>query len=469
MAYRVGRAVGAGWLEENAATVALELAAGTSGLIADDGYRATQATIRSGLEAGMQEPLEPLRERELRLPGAVVTGPSERRASVLRWHGDKSHATTPQWLVKKMLLRYGVAIMSGQWSAGKTFMALELAYRVATDEFFAGRRVKRTGGTLFFAVEAEGDVPVRLEGLVRERSKDPSVLLPFAWVGEKLRLRDPGAADGLIKLAREAAAAMKERFGVDLALIVIDTMAAAAGFESENDAAQAQQVMNVLHELAQATGALVLVVDHFGKDQERGTRGSYAKEASADNILALFTDQTLNGTVTKRSLALRKIRGGTPGYEVGFELSSVRLGVDEDGDEINTCVVKFLDGPIVREPASAWKGLQDLKQAVYVALGAARQKLRPFGFEGPLVEATPLDAVRMEFYRAHPAEGDDQQQKKEARRKAFKRQLDKARLRGVVATRDIDGVDMIWLASSEGSGVIRPPTSSSGADDTDFG
>jgi hypothetical protein len=261
---------------------------------------------------------------------------------------------------------------------------------------------------------------------------------------------------------------MKEKFGVDLALIIIDTMSAAAGFENENDAAQGQQVMDVLHEVARATGALVMVVDHFGKDQERGTRGTYAKEASADCILALFTDQALNGTVTKRSLALRKIRGGTPGYEVGFELSPVKLGVDEDGDEINTCTVKFLDGPMVHGPAaSGWTGLHDLKKAIYVALGASRQKLRPFGFEGPLVEATKLDLVRIEFYRAYPSEGSDQQQKKEARRKAFKRKLERAIERELVATRDIDGVDVIWLASSEGGGV-RHPTPPSGGD-KDFG
>lgn len=104
-----------------------------------------------------------------------------------------------------------------------------------------------------------------------------------------------------------------------------------------------------------------------------------------------------------------------------------------------------------------------------MALGASRRKLRPFGFDGPLVEAAPLDAVRMEFYRAHPAEGDDQHKKKDARRKVWGRKLSSARDRGLVVTREIDGVDMIWLASSEGGGITRHPTGSSGDDDKDFG
>lgn len=450
--YRVGRAVASGWVDENAATRMLTQAAATNGLVGDDGLRSVEATIRSGLQAGMQKPLEPLQDRELRLPGAIVTGLDNvgRPKSALHWHGNDNDATTPRWLVKKMLLQSGVAIMSGQWSSGKTFVALELAYCVAMGEPFAGRLVKRPGGTLFFAAEAEGDIPIRLRGLVTERSQDPSTLLPFAWVGEMPRLRDPEAANHLAELAHEAADGMKDKFGVELALIVIDTMAAAAGFDNENDASEAQQVMTVLHALARQTGALVLVVDHFGKDADRGTRGSIAKESSADNVLALLADQRLTGAVSGRTLVLRKLRGGVTGYQVAFELAPVKLGVDEDGDEITTCVVRFLDGPVPRNASGAvWNRLQDLRQAVDVGLGISRQKLRPFGADGPLVEATPLDTVRMEFYRAYPAEGDDQHQRKDARRKAFWRKLGKAKERGLVATRDIDGVDWIWFASSD--------------------
>jgi hypothetical protein len=70
----------------------------------------------------------------------------------------------------------------------------------------------------------------------------------------------------------------------------------------------------------------------------------------------------------------------------------------------------------------------------------------------------------MEFYRAYPAEGNEHQ-KKEARRKAFARKLERAIQRNLVATRDIDGVDVIWLATFEGGG-LRHPTP---PDDKDFG
>ena len=45
--------------------------------------------------------------------------------------------------------------------------------------------------------------------------------------------------------------------------------------------------MAVLTALALRLKCLVLVVDHFGKAAETGTRGGSAKEGSADAVLAI--------------------------------------------------------------------------------------------------------------------------------------------------------------------------------------
>ena len=73
-----------------------------------------------------------------------------------------------------------------------------------------------------------------------------------------------------------------------LGLIVIDTIAACAGYTKagdENDAATGQAVMNVLKVAAQELNCFVLGVDHFGKNLDAGTRGASSKEASADVVL----------------------------------------------------------------------------------------------------------------------------------------------------------------------------------------
>jgi hypothetical protein len=73
--------------------------------------------------------------------------------------------------------------------------------------------------------------------------------------------------------------------------------------------------------------------------------------------------------------------------------------------------------------------------------------VRPF-LDGPAVRACDIELVRTEFYRQWPADGTEKQ-KTDARRKAFGRSVKDAIARGVVASRDVDGVQLIWLATQE--------------------
>lgn len=56
MAATVGQLVAAGMLDEGQVAAALLRATERSGLLADDGIRQREATIRSGLRAGMANP-----------------------------------------------------------------------------------------------------------------------------------------------------------------------------------------------------------------------------------------------------------------------------------------------------------------------------------------------------------------------------------------------------------------------------
>jgi hypothetical protein len=70
---------------------------------------------------------------------------------------------------------------------------------------------------------------------------------------------------------------MRQDFGVDLVAIFLDTMGLSACYENEDKAAQVQRVVSGLFKLSDETGALVIGVDHYGKDQSAGLRGSSAK------------------------------------------------------------------------------------------------------------------------------------------------------------------------------------------------
>jgi hypothetical protein len=120
-----------------------------------------------------------------------------------------------------------------------------------------------------------------------------------------------------------------------LVLIIIDTLSASADFTDANYAAEGQRVMNRLNELSRRTGAFTLAVDHFGKVVETGTRGTSAKEAAADVVLALLADRDIAGNVSHTRLAVRKLRGGATGAEIPFDLRVVDLG-----DGVTTCIIE---------------------------------------------------------------------------------------------------------------------------------
>ena len=63
IAYRLGRMVARGWLSRQEVELRLLAAAHACGLVGDDGEHSARATIKSGLEAGLQQPHPDLEER----------------------------------------------------------------------------------------------------------------------------------------------------------------------------------------------------------------------------------------------------------------------------------------------------------------------------------------------------------------------------------------------------------------------
>jgi hypothetical protein len=65
-----------------------------------------------------------------------------------------------------------------------------------------------------------------------------------------------------------------------------------------------------------------------------------------------------------------------------------------------------------------------------------------------LVPTCDVEAVRAEFYRQYAADGTETQ-KSDARRQAFNRAVKASQASGLVAIREVDGTQLIWLAKPE--------------------
>ena len=447
-AFRLGTMVARGWISSAKVFDALFDAAASCGLNTDDGEEATRSTLKSGLDDGVKCPHPDLDDTSRQ--DETYTDPPT--GTSWKYHTDAAPMLL-RWLIKGVLPETGAALMSGQWGTFKTTVALDVSVCVMADLLFAGQhRVKRRGAVLYIALEGEGTLSARLSAIAAHRGV--SGPLPFAWRGDCPALTNKGAADKLCAIVGEAVADLDRNFGLPVVLIWIDTVITAAGHDDggDNDTAASQKVMSVLRLVSSHTGALVAGIDHFGKVVETGTRGSSAKEGAADTVIALLADRELSGDVKNTRLAVRKQRDGVSGIEIPFAVRMAEIGTDDDGDPVTAPVI---DWNVTQQTAQAdarWTpSMQLLRRILMTVLVDSGQACRPF-LDGPEVRACDIELVRAEFYRQHAADGTDKQ-KADARRQAFNRSVKETTARGLVATREVNGVQLIWLATWEGSNV----------------
>jgi hypothetical protein len=445
--FRLGTMAARGWINRTEIIDTLFTAAETCGLNADDGEEATRKTVESGLNNGEKHPhpdLDTGQQEDFTEPPATPAS----------WKYHTGVAPAPlRWLIKGILPETGAALMAGQWGAFKTTIALDASVCVMAQLPFAGRyRVKRPGAVLYIALEGEGMLSARLAAIAaHHRVIGP---LPFAWRGDCPALSNKNAAVALCDIADEAAAYLDHNFCLPAVLIWIDTVITAAGYNEggDNDTAAAQKVMSALRILSKHTGALVAGIDHFGKVVETGTRGSSAKEGAADTVIALLGDRELSGGVKNTRLAVRKQRDGVSGFEIPFTARMVETGTDDDGDPITAPVIEWQATQQTAQADARWTpSMQVLRRVLMTTLVDCGQNVRPF-LDGPEVRACDIEAVRPEFYRQYPADGTEKQ-RADARRQAFNRSIRESQARGLVASREVEGVQLIWLATTEPASV----------------
>ena len=367
-----------------------------------------------------------------------------------RSHRDRN-MPAPRHLIKGLLPEIGTGLLAGQSGVYKSFVGLKLAGAIATGQpFISGYSTKRQGATLIFCSEGAGELPVRLEALAQ--AEHGGRVLPIYYCDHPVALLDPLSVQGCIATASLANDAPMRDHKLPLVSIQFDTVLGCSGFRAsgdENDAVVGGKLMAALAEISQATGTFTLGIDHFGKSETTGTRGSSSKEARADVVLALLANKALSGEVSACRLAVRKSRSSHSGSQFAFTVRSVSFGLDEDDEPLSSLVVDFGETPVTPSAADqdGWtRSLAVLRRVMMALLVDAGEMIRPNPDE-PEVRAIHADTVREEFYRQHLADGAEDKQ--EAKRKAYGRAVRAAQAKGLVDVREIGGRTFLWLTARD--------------------
>lgn len=253
-----------------------------------------------------------------------------------------------EYLVKGLLAAGAMSVIYGPSNSGKTFLALDLAYRVAAGVYWHGRRVKQAT-VLYLATEGGSGLANRITALRDEHGGNA----PFYVLRAGINLLETDSSD--IPLIVDASLAAKEATGNDRLLIVVDTLSRAIAGGDENSSADMTRLVANVDMIRQQTGAHVLIVHHTGKDTARGARGHSSLRGAVDTEIEVTTPSEGDNA---RQAIVRKQRDYATGEAFDFALRVVELGVDQDGDMVTTCVAERIDN------SSAFGDTADMQRCV---------------------------------------------------------------------------------------------------------
>ena len=223
-----------------------------------------------------------------------------------------------KWLIYNILRENKMGAIYGQYSSGKSYVAVDIAMSVASGRDYLGQQVKK-GPVLYHAGEDLDGVLDRCDAwCVHNKVEFPE---NFHYNESALYLNDAAKMQGLVDVLTNEVP--------DCKLLVIDTWNRVLNGEDEqsNDS----RYLNALGEIMLERGLFVLIVHHAGKDVAKGPRGGSSFGAGMDHMYSTVVDSRRHQLI----LVNEKKKGGKIEGKWTFDFLEVPLGEgqeEENGD-----------------------------------------------------------------------------------------------------------------------------------------
>ena len=226
-----------------------------------------------------------------------------------------------KWLIHGVLPLATVGCNFGPSGSGKSFVVMAMAHSLVLGADFWDNHVPCASRTLYVGLEGSAGLGRRVKAHQQHHGVDH---------GDRLMVVE-GSLDLLSKDDLKAFSKEVKALG-KFGTIWIDTAAQATAGANENSGEDMGRMLAHCKLLARFTGAMVILVDHTGKDESRGARGWSGKKGAMDVQFEVV--QLQRGRV----LRIDKQKDGDDSTEWPFELKVVPLGVDDDGRPVTSCV-----------------------------------------------------------------------------------------------------------------------------------
>lgn len=235
----------------------------------------------------------------------------------------------PQWIVHNLLPKDEVGMIYGESGSGKSFFVMDLILSIARGVPWRGVVPVEQGSVAYIAAEGALGVRNRVKAYMQHNNL-PVDDVPLYILGDSPNLLE-------LKDAKDLTHALVQ-LGTGLQVVVVDTMASVTPGGDENSGKDMKRAINHCKAIHKATGALVLLIHHSGKDASRGARGWSGMKGAWGVEICITRDGD------ERIAAITKQKDGSDdGKDFGFTLNAIPVGRDQFEMEVFSCVVDHFE------------------------------------------------------------------------------------------------------------------------------
>jgi AAA domain/Bifunctional DNA primase/polymerase, N-terminal len=372
-------------------------------------------------------------------PDGDATQPNQKprklRFKLTRWC-DMRPGTEQTYLVDELIPIKGIVVLWSPPKSFKSFVALDISLHVALGWEYHDRAVQQ-GLVVYCAFEGGHGFDKRIEA---QRQY-------YGLEGQDLPMPVLKGMANLITdhklMVHEIAYQLKTEYaGAKPVAVVLDTLNRSFVGSESKDTDMANYV-RAAEAIRAAFDCVCIIIHHCGWDESR-PRGHSSLPAAVDAQLSLVRDED------RATLTVEYMRDGVEGTQVLLMKKTVVIGEDDNGKEKTSLVmVRADDDAVAGTPASKRR---EWPASLQIFHKAVIEAMRGHGFDlqllnGVVVRAVDLVAAHGVFFKTYVTESDD------ARRKAWKRALDSAQLKGLISARNEGHREIIWFTAREDDGL----------------
>ncbi|MDE2333976.1 MAG: AAA family ATPase [Rhodospirillales bacterium] len=309
------------------------------------------------------------------------------------------NAPPRRYLLHGLIAPGEMSVWFGAPKCGKSFLALRLAYGLATGRGMWEREA-RASRVLYVAAEGEGGINARLIAL-RDALGDAGDA--FHYIAQPVTIGPPGFdLDHIIQAAKD--------LRVDV--IVLDTLARTFGIGDENSTKDMGAFIAACDRIRHETQAHVAVIHHGTKAGEH-MRGSGALLGAADLAVRVAKNASGIGNTAMVEAAKDDADGATLAFRL--RVVEVRTGTEEAARE--TCIAEEAEAGDARGGSRLSQAQRRALDLLHEAMHEASELVPPGVSAPPGTRGVREDTWRERVYAGTVSSGTTQ----DTRRKAFKR------------------------------------------------